>query len=854
MSSDPLVSIVIPVYNGANYVAEAIDSALAQTYPNIEVVVVDDGSTDGGATRRVLESYGGRIRPVLKPNGGVATALNAGIANMRGQFFSWLSHDDAYRPDKVARQVRTAQRFGQRCIVIGDFELMDSQGKTYHSASLAGNNLVARPLDSVFRGLINGCALLVPRDLFDEAGVFEPGLPTTQDYELWYRMARLVPFVHCPHSGVRQRVHELQGSRHASHLDEASRMFGHLVDSTPPRVMEAYDGSELRFLLRVRKALTSYPGLQKYLTYRIERLLPQRPYSVVVWGDGPAIPAAEIAQLRAMRFPPAEIVTLNVQQDGRVAGAISSAGANGAVSVTVPWGASIADIVTEAQRTQSTEMAVFLRIRGTVSETNVRAALEEFLIADADVIRPSNSTDVASELDWAVIRTSALGGFATALRDTRLDWAEASCSFQTATYALPEPPSAPAGGAIDDALRGKKRLWYDRSWSETAVSKRIAAMLDPNLPTVLFILHAVGGGTETHVEALARGIAGKANALCMHATSAGEFCLAATAGTPDRGLVFGLPEQMAEAARVLRAAGVSRVDVLHAYGFERQLEPFLEALGVPFDITLVDYHLFANNPFLCLDSGEFVGDDRLHDPAFNLVRRGRHPLLRKASRIFAISRDLAARAERLSPGLRVIPALRWDHKRVQVRHVFLPRIWGNEPLRVLISGNIEPHKGQGLVVDVAREIVARKLPVQLHLMGRMEVRAAARGDIEDALKVHGPFETGRFIETLSGIAPHIAWLPSQVPETWSYILSDFFEAALPVAATAIGAIPERCHGRPATWLLPVGATTKDWVDLFLRLHASGLDEPPRWAPLEHLPPAKEIYFEEYLYPGRLGDR
>ena len=76
---DPLVSIVIPVYNGANYLREAIDSALAQTYSNVEIIVVNDGSDDGGATRDIALSYGDKIRYFAKDNGGVSTALNVGI-------------------------------------------------------------------------------------------------------------------------------------------------------------------------------------------------------------------------------------------------------------------------------------------------------------------------------------------------------------------------------------------------------------------------------------------------------------------------------------------------------------------------------------------------------------------------------------------------------------------------------------------------------------------------------------------------------------------------------------------------------------------------------------------------------
>ena len=87
----PLVSIIIPVYNGSNFMREAIDSALAQTYPNIEILVINDGSTDN--TREIALSYGDKIRYFEKENGGVATALNLGIREMRGEYFSGLSHE-----------------------------------------------------------------------------------------------------------------------------------------------------------------------------------------------------------------------------------------------------------------------------------------------------------------------------------------------------------------------------------------------------------------------------------------------------------------------------------------------------------------------------------------------------------------------------------------------------------------------------------------------------------------------------------------------------------------------------------------------------------------------------------------
>jgi glycosyltransferase involved in cell wall biosynthesis len=111
---NPRVSIIVPVYNGSNYMREAIDSALAQTWPNTEVIVVNDGSRDDGATEAIVRSYGDRIVFVNKPNGGVGSALNAGIRAMSGDIFCWLSHDDRHHPEKTAVQVANWNANGQQ--------------------------------------------------------------------------------------------------------------------------------------------------------------------------------------------------------------------------------------------------------------------------------------------------------------------------------------------------------------------------------------------------------------------------------------------------------------------------------------------------------------------------------------------------------------------------------------------------------------------------------------------------------------------------------------------------------------------------------------------------------------------
>lgn len=123
---NPLVSIVIPVFNGANYLREAIDSALAQTYSNIEIVVVNDGSQDDGQTEAIALEYGNKIRYFSKGNGGTSTALNLGIKNMRGEYFCWLSHDDLYHPECVQAQVSTLAILDDKTtITMTDLNTMD---------------------------------------------------------------------------------------------------------------------------------------------------------------------------------------------------------------------------------------------------------------------------------------------------------------------------------------------------------------------------------------------------------------------------------------------------------------------------------------------------------------------------------------------------------------------------------------------------------------------------------------------------------------------------------------------------------------------------------------------------------
>ena len=186
----PLVSIIIPVYNGSDYLAEAIDSALAQTYQNIEIIVVNDGSCDDGQTEHIALSYGTKIRYYKKENGGVSSALNFGIEKMHGEFFSWLSHDDMYLPNKVSAQV-DALPTNDNFIVLSRSYQIDAKGERLQKIA-KGKKLKAgyyawhEALNILFeRGSYNGCSLLIPKGAFELCGCFDENFRYVQDMLMW---------------------------------------------------------------------------------------------------------------------------------------------------------------------------------------------------------------------------------------------------------------------------------------------------------------------------------------------------------------------------------------------------------------------------------------------------------------------------------------------------------------------------------------------------------------------------------------------------------------------------------------------------------------------------------------------
>jgi glycosyltransferase involved in cell wall biosynthesis len=186
-SFNPLVSIVIPVYNGSDFLGEAIESAINQTYENIEVLVINDGSNDNSATEKICKSYGEKIRYFYKENGGVATALNLGIKKSTAKYFSWLSHDDIYKPHKIESQIALIKKKPNVKIVCSDFEILNQETQCTEPRRFKQDEVFKNGRD-ILDNWLDFCTFLIEIDCFKKVGLFDKKLKTIQDLEMQMRL------------------------------------------------------------------------------------------------------------------------------------------------------------------------------------------------------------------------------------------------------------------------------------------------------------------------------------------------------------------------------------------------------------------------------------------------------------------------------------------------------------------------------------------------------------------------------------------------------------------------------------------------------------------------------------------
>jgi glycosyltransferase involved in cell wall biosynthesis len=205
----PRVSVIIAAYNAQSYIDETVRSVLAQTHPAVEIIVVDDGSTDGTIER--LAAFGDRIKLHQQANGGAAAARNAGARKATGEWIAFLDADDLWLPRKLECELMAADAplvYTNRYNIGERGELPEVQSDV--TQMLEGDVFVELMLRGNF---ITSSSVMLRREVFEQLGGFYEGLSRAEDYDMWLRVAERHPVRYCHEPLVRYRFHASGKSR-----------------------------------------------------------------------------------------------------------------------------------------------------------------------------------------------------------------------------------------------------------------------------------------------------------------------------------------------------------------------------------------------------------------------------------------------------------------------------------------------------------------------------------------------------------------------------------------------------------------------------------------------------------------
>jgi hypothetical protein len=299
----PILSVVIPAYNVASYVEAAIDSALGQTFRALEVIVIDDGSTD--STPELLRAIEHRVsdrrlRVIHQENGGLSAARNTGIRLALGRFIGFLDADDVWRPEKAEWHVSVLERHDDVGLTFSYSEYITEEGQETRQFMMSR---VAEPSlhDMIRRNHIgNGSTAVVRRECFEQAGVFAPQLRSCEDYEMWCRIlwqtayrAQLIPKPLTLYR-LRQSSLSFNATSFVANADAAVARLREQMPQVPEKVFRA--GHAEHYRIAARKALLA--GQRRAAADLLKSAVRLRPLMFLVNARALATAAAVIAPAR----------------------------------------------------------------------------------------------------------------------------------------------------------------------------------------------------------------------------------------------------------------------------------------------------------------------------------------------------------------------------------------------------------------------------------------------------------------------------------------------------------------------------------------------------------------------------
>jgi glycosyltransferase involved in cell wall biosynthesis len=201
---NPKVSICIPTYNRKDYLQQTLNSCFAQTYKDREVVVVDDGSTDG--TQEMVKELGYDVRYYWQQNHGDAAARNKLIELAQGEFITFIDSDDLLMPDAVERMMHVVETEGGNVIVYGPYLRIDENGNVFGKCKrkLCSGFITTQLFQNI---LVHSCGSMFPKKILREAGGFDESLVVCSDYDLWLRLSLKYRFIALAEPTFKRRRH-----------------------------------------------------------------------------------------------------------------------------------------------------------------------------------------------------------------------------------------------------------------------------------------------------------------------------------------------------------------------------------------------------------------------------------------------------------------------------------------------------------------------------------------------------------------------------------------------------------------------------------------------------------------------
>ena len=374
-----------------------------------------------------------------------------------------------------------------------------------------------------------------------------------------------------------------------------------------------------------------------------------------------------------------------------------------------------------------------------------------------------------------------------------------------------------------------------------------------SLPVILMVTHNMGGGVRRHIDTLIARYRANAHILLLEATDRGA---ALSVPTFPEHPVLALPaERIEDLAQLLRSMKLTRIHIHHLFGMDMDIRDLIHRLALPFDVTVHDYlAICPQTNLLPSPGGIYCGEPEIAVCNACIAARPSHGArdiltwradrawqFAQAARVLCPSADTMARLRRLGLAQNAVlaphesvPATPWPLRVPPVR---------TGKLRIAVLGVLADHKGARTVASVAE--IADPRSVEIHLIGHPEDTFPPQS--LKRLRVTGQYNNADLPGMIDKIAPDLIWFPQAWPETFSYTLSAAIESGLPVAATRIGAFPERLAGRPLTWLVENDTSPQGWVDLFQTIR-DRLSAKARLARAPARSATDDFYAAEYLRP------